>query len=121
MYVPPRKPTETQEQFQSRVRAGETADKYRAMAGQSAQAGRMIRLIVLVICGLALSGAGIHSFSDPTEMSKTEGFGNQHFGPHGNATYITAMGLLILGLSGYFLVRTVRRLPTRPTSGPPTA
>ncbi len=117
------RPGETEEQRQQRlVKAAKytkLARESRAMAGRSALAGRILRLVVLVICGIGLTGAGIHNFADPAQTGSPEGFGNQHFGPHGNAISLTALGLLVLGLSAYFLLRYIRLARKLPPAASP--
>ncbi|WP_419805069.1 hypothetical protein [Terriglobus sp.] len=118
-------PGETEEQRQERLvkaaKWNKIARESRALANRSALAGRMIRLVLLAALGVALTAVGIHNFDDPGEMANTKGFGNQHFGPHGNAICFTAFGLLIVGVSVFFLVRYVRRARSLPNYTQPTA
>lgn len=119
------RPGETEEQRQQRLakaaKWNKLATDSRALAQRSSLASRMIRLIFLAVCGIGLTGAGIHNFSDPSEINNTQGFGNQHFGPHGNAICITLFGLMTLALSVYFLVRYIRHARSLPPLGTPAA
>ena len=121
---PQLRPGETEEQRRQRlIKAAKwtkLAKESRAQANRSALAMRILRLVFLVICGVVLTGAGIHSFSDPSQTGGAEGIGNQYLGPHGNAICMTAIGLLILGLSAYFLLRYIQRLRTQSSLNGPT-
>lgn len=119
------RPGETEEQRQERLRKAAKYNKmtreYGALANRSALAGRMIRLLLLTALGVALTITGIHNYSDPRDIAENQGFLNQHFGPHGDAIGITALGLLITGLSLFFLVRYVRRVRSLPNHTQPPA
>ncbi len=117
------RPGETEEQRQQRlVKAAKytkLVTESRSLANRSALAGRMIRLIFLAVIGVVITGVGIRDWSDPRQTASTEGFVNRHFGPHGNAIYITALGLLIIGLNLYFLIRYLRRVRSLPPLNAP--
>ncbi len=89
------------------------------MAHRSALAGRIIRLIFILIVGIGLTGAGIHNFSDPAQTGIQPGTASEYLGPHGNAIGMTVLGLLILALSGYFLLRYIRLARNAPPINPP--
>ena len=119
------RPGETEEQRQQRLlkaaKYTKMAKDSRALAKRSALASRMIRLVFLVICGMVLTAGGIHSFNQPTPPDSRQGTLSQYLGPYGNAIGMTVLGLLILGLSGYFLLRYVRVARNLPPVSSPEA
>ena len=88
------------------ARLTKTANYSGALANRISLAGRVIRLIVMLIGGLFCLVAGLSGLVKPPVVH-SEWFMTRIFGPYGVVTLI-GLGLLLTSCAGYFLRKSLR-------------